>query len=346
MAATIYDVARHAGVSPRTVSNVVNGYAHVSDAMRERVRRSIDELGYHPNLLARGLRSGRTGIITLAVPELAVPYFSELSAAIISELASRNYTVNVRQTNGLEHDERTLMSERGIPQTYDGLIFSPLGLAWTELAELASTSSQPLVLLGEQVTDGSYDHVFIDNTAAARAATDHLIALGRRRIAAIGHQPTSPARTAQLRTNGYQTALAAAGLEQDPAFLVPTRLFHRREGFEAMMRLLDAPHRPDAVFCFNDLLAQGAIRATLMAGLRVPEDIAVIGFDGIEEGGYSTPTLSTVTPDISAISKHAVDQLLLRIAGDGQPPVAREAPFTVTPRESTLGAGPVSVDSP
>jgi LacI family repressor for deo operon, udp, cdd, tsx, nupC, and nupG len=342
VAATIYDVARHAGVSPRTVSNVVNDYQYVSDAMRERVRKSIDELGYRPNLLARGLRSGRTRMITLAVPELAVPYFSELSGSIISELASRGYTVNVRQTNGLEQFERTLMGERGLPPTYDGLIFSPLGLEWSELVELASTNSQPLVLLGEQVTDGIFDHVFIDNAAAARAATEHLISLGRRRIAAIGHQPTSPARTAQLRTNGYRAALAAAGFEQDPSLLVSARVFHRREGFEAMASLLRLGSRPDAVFCFNDLLAEGAIRAALTSGLRVPEDIAVIGFDGTEEGSYSTPTLSTVTPDTRAIAQKAVDQLILRIEGDEQPPAALEAPFVITPRESTLGAAAVT----
>jgi DNA-binding LacI/PurR family transcriptional regulator len=338
VAATIYDVARHAGVAPRTVSNVVNGYAYVSAGMRARVQESIDALGYHPNLLARGLRSGRTGVITLAVPELDVPYFSELSSSIIADLADRSYTVNVRQTGGLPEAERLLLAERERPGLFDGMILSPLGLDWETLAEAASTTTQPFVLLGEQVNEGRYDHVFIDNVAAATAATDHLLSLGRRRIAAIGHQPTSPSMTAALRTQGYRESLQAAGIEPDPGLLVDTRFYHRETGFQAMRGLLERDDLPDAVFCFNDLLAMGAIRAILLAGLRVPDDIAVIGFDGIEEGLYSTPSLSTVSPDKPSIAARAVEQLMTRIGGSDEPSAALRVPFTLTVRESTAGS--------
>ncbi len=189
------------------------------------------------------------------------------------------------------------------------------------------------------MAEDTYDHVFIDNVAAARQATDHLLSLGRRRVAAIGQQPESSTRTAQFRVEGYRQALAAAGAVADPRLLVATDAFHRQEGFTAMRHLRALPDRPDAVFCFNDLLAIGAIRAILLAGLRVPEDIMVIGFDGIEEGGYSTPTISTVAPDMGMIAALAVEQVLARIEGNQDTPAALKAPFTLIPRESTLGRG-------
>ncbi len=340
MATTIYDVARHAGASPRTVSNVVNGFAHVSPQMRARVTRSIEELGYRPNLIARGLRSGRIGMITLAVPELAVPYFSELSSEIITVLSERGYTVNVRQTDGSVEAERRLLRERENPRMFDGLIFSPLGISWDELAAAAQASSQPMVLLGEQVNEGALDHVHIDDVRAAREATTHLISTGRRRVAAIGTQPAAATMTALLREQGYREALQAAGMALDPRLAVETRVYHREAGFEAMNSLLDSSPRPDGVFCFNDLVAVGAIRAILYAGLRVPEDIAVVGFDGIEEGAFATPSLTTIAPDKGAIGRLAVDRLLARIEGDDSPPSPIPAPYNLIVRESTVGRRP------
>ncbi|WP_158862302.1 LacI family DNA-binding transcriptional regulator [Leifsonia sp. AG29] len=337
MATTIYDVARHAGVSPRTVSNVVNGYVHVSDEMRTRVKRSIDALGYRPNLLARGLRSGKTGIITLALPELAVPYFSELSSAIITSLASRDYTVNVRQTDGSAEAERRLLREREHPRMFDGLIFSPLGISWEELSEAVHSSPQPMVLLGEQVEEGTVDHVFVDNVAASADATEHLLSLGRRRVAAIGSQPTAGNKTAELRVTGYRQALGSAGIRPDPRLIVDADVYHREAGFAAMRSLLDSGAVPDAVFCFNDLLAIGAMRAILLAGLRVPEDIAVVGFDGIDEGGFATPSLTTIAPDKGAIARLAVDRLLARIDGEELPASSIQAPYRLIVRESTNG---------
>lgn len=336
MAVTIYDVARHAGVSPRTVSNVVNDYPFVSSETRQKVRDSIEALGYRVNLTARNLRRGRSGMIALAVPELSVPYFSELSGAVMDEVAKRSCTLIIEQTDGDPERERRLLEGRE-RHLFDGLIFSPLGLGARDLA-MAKVRT-PVVLLGERVNEGPFDHVSIDNLAAARMAVKHLVTLGRRSVAAIGDQPYEMGETAQFRTQGYREAMADAGLRVRKELVVATRNFHRDTGAEAMVRLLTLARPPDAVFCYNDLLAAGAIRALLQAGRRVPADVAVVGFDDIEEGRYSTPTLTTVAPDKQAIAAIAVDQLFCRLDGNTEPPVQLEAPFSFQVRESTVGTG-------
>jgi DNA-binding LacI/PurR family transcriptional regulator len=209
MSVRMKEVASRAGVSVKTVSNVVNGYVHVAPDTRERVQQAIDEMGYSPNLSARSLRSGRTGIIAVALPRLDEPYFAELAAAVIGVAADRGCTVLVDQTDGLqEREERALAGIR--PNLIDGLILSPLALGETQLQ--APAVATPLVLLGERVSGSSFDHVAIDNVAAARAATSHLLGLGRRRLAAVGSMSTEVAQTARLRLAGFHAATAAAGL--------------------------------------------------------------------------------------------------------------------------------------
>lgn len=315
------DVARRAGVSTKTVSNVINGYAHITPSTRERVERAIDELGYRPNLTARGLRSGRTGIVALAVPELDVPYFAELARHVVAEAERRGWTVLIDQTEGLRERER-LVAAGFRDQVIDGLFFSPLTITAEDLA--ARTDQTPMVLLGERFVGTAdqpliADHVMIDNVAAAQDVTAHLIALGRRRIAAIGAQDRPSGATARMRLEGYRRALAAAGLPYDPALVAPAAHYHRADGASGMAALLSLPDPPDAVFCFNDPLALGAIRTLWERGLRVPSDIAVAGFDDIEDGRYSIPTLTTVAPDKAEIARQAVALLAHRLDGAAEP---------------------------
>lgn len=336
MAVTIYDVARHANVSPRTVSNVVNEYTFVSATTRERVRRSIEALGYQPNLTARNLRRGRTGMVALALPEpLHIPYFSELSSLVLDEVSKRSYTAVIEQTDGDPDRERALLSANDRGRLFDGFIFSPLGLNSAEIARLSV--KVPVVLLGERVRSGPFDHVAVDNIGAARCAVEHLVGLGRQRIAAIGHQPYGTGETAQLRTQGYRAALESAGLRYDKRLVVRTPQFHRGDGAQAMRVLLALSKPPDAVFCYNDLLAIGAIRTMLRAGVRVPEDIAVVGFDDIEEGQYLIPSLTTIAPDKQSIASLAVGQLFERLDGHSSRPADIEVGYQLKARESTLG---------
>jgi DNA-binding LacI/PurR family transcriptional regulator len=336
MGASLRDVAKLAGVSVKTVSNVVNDHPHVTDATRQRVLAAIGELNYRPNPAARTLRKGRSGIVGLAVPDLGIPYFSELAALVVDAAAEQSWTVLVDQTGGLLERE-LLISEGMRTHLLDGLIFSPIAMGRVELDRRQDDT--PLVLLGERVTGGPADHVAIDNVAAARDATAHLVTLGRRRIAAIGDQRHVPAgRTAHLRLEGYRRALVEAGLPYDETLVLPAKDYHRQDGAEQMARLLELPEPPDAVLCFADLLALGALRTLAVSGRRVPADIAVVGFDDIEDGRFSTPTLTTIRPDKPRIAALAVEFLLSRMAdAPGGPPREVLVDHDLVVRESSTG---------
>ncbi|MFJ6392513.1 LacI family DNA-binding transcriptional regulator [Streptomyces sp. NPDC091972] len=238
------------------------------------------------------------------------------------------------QTDGDGDRERELLGRDSRATMFDGLLLSPLSISADELRERANRV--PAVLLGEHIFNGDFHHVAIDNVAAAREATNHLHALGRRRIAAIGDQPYSTGETAQLRTIGYRQALERAGLAVDESLVVPTPRFHRHLGARAMEQLLALPEPPDAVFCYNDLLAIGAMHAVARAGLRVPEDVAVIGVDGIQEGEYSSPTLTTIAPDKAHIARLAVRTLAGIIEGTASSPSEARAPYRLLIRGSTV----------
>ncbi|WP_327659733.1 MULTISPECIES: LacI family DNA-binding transcriptional regulator [unclassified Streptomyces] len=309
MSSRLKDVAARAGVSTRTVSNVVSGSASVAAETRRRVQEAIDELGYRPNLAARSLRAGRTGIIGLAIPELHSPYFGELAGLLVDEAQRRSWTVVIDQTRGDADAERRLLTQGG-GRAVDGLIISPWALDPAELA--ATAPSVPLVLLGERSPRGAADRVAVDNVTAADEATSHLIGLGRRRIAAIGLQPHLHNGTALLRAEGHGRALERAGLLVDEAQR-PVAALHRADGARAMTELLDGPAAPDAVFAFSDELALGALHVAHERGLRVPEDIAIVGFDDIEDGRYSHPPLTTIAPDKQQIAERSLQCLADRI---------------------------------
>jgi LacI family repressor for deo operon, udp, cdd, tsx, nupC, and nupG len=334
---TLRDVAELAGVSSRTVSNVVNGYARVTERTRIRVQRAVDELGYRPNVLARNLAQGRSGQIAVVVPYLDTPYFAELLQDVIRAARVQGYNVLIDQTDGDPEHERLLITRGSRRLLFDGVIFSPLGLSQAALS--ARDPDLPLVILGERVSDGTFDHVGIDDVAAARQATEHLLGLGRRRLAAIGDQPYATGEAAQLRTRGFREAHERAGLPVREDFIIRTPRFNRPDGAGAMAQLLGLDEPPDAVFCYSDLVALGAVHTLVSRGLRVPEDVAVIGYDDIEDGRYSNPTITTISPDKHMIAETAVNRLLLRIGSLAPPPgLELRAPHHLIPRESTLGS--------
>lgn len=327
---TLKDVADRVGVSAKTVSNVVNGTGWVTAELRERVQVALVEVGYRPNAAARQLRSGRSGMIALAVPELSQPYFAELAAGLVREAQGRMITVLVNQTDGVAETERRISEGIGAPAV-DGIILSPLALGARELEGRRDTT--PLVLLGEHIGDSAFPHVTVDNTAAAKAATEHLLALGCRRIVAIGAQHSGPNETAVLRLAGYRAALEEAGIGVDESLVLPVENFHREDGARAAHRILEQGLEPDGVFAFNDLLALGAMHVLITSGVRVPEDVAVIGFDDIEEGRYSTPALTSVSPATGELVTKAIDLLFEEPASPGMHTVG----FTIVPRASTRG---------
>lgn len=338
-AVRLKDVADHAGVSIKTVSNVVRGAPRVSEATRDRVMRAVRELGYRPNPSARRLRTGRSGLIALAVPGLATPYFAELAHHVRAEAAALDLTVLIEETLGDATEELRLATGVGA-SLLDGVILSPLRVSLGELARVADEF--PLVLLGERSYERERvvaDHVLIDNVAAAREATAHLAGLGRTRIAAIGVDRQASA-TSRQRLEGFQLALHEAGLTYDPRLAPPVDEFDRHNGLLAMRALAALPPhaRPDAVFCFSDMLAVGARRALYEAGSAIPGDVAVVGIDGSDEALYGAPALTSVVPDKAAIASLAVKCLAARIGSREPLPFGRHiAPHWLRVRESTDG---------
>lgn len=336
--ATLKDVAHRAGVSVRTVSNVVNDYPYVTPEMRERVRVAVEELNYQPNLSARYLRRGRSGILAYAVPNLSNVYFAEIGNAIIASAATHAYTVLMDQTLARHASELAII--QGLtPHLIDGVILSPLALEPEDMRPDKATI--PIVLLGDRIYDVPYDHVTYDNVRTAYMATQHLISLGRKRIAAIGVQEldSRPTQTSNLRLRGYTEALVAHGLPLDANLIIHSiPSYSRNNGARSMRQLLALDAPPDAVFCFNDYLALGVIWAIYDAGYRVPEDIAVVGFDDIEDGRYSIPSLTTISPDKEKIGDLAVAFLFGRINGTRTgAPERVEVPCRLIVRESTVG---------
>ena len=333
MAATLHDVARIAGVSIKTVSNVINDYPHVRTATRERVEAAIAELGYTPNLTARNLRSGRTGMIGLAVPDLGLAYFAELAAEVIAEAERAGVRVLVEQT-GADRDRELSLLRSADRKLTDGLIFSPLGMGQEDVSHLEV--SYPMVILGERIFDGPVDHVTMRNVEAARAATTSLLNAGRRRIVVVGAHEGEVIGSAGLRLRGHLEALSEAGIESDPDLIGYTALWHRANGALTMKEILARGVEFDAVFGLNDTLALGAMRVLQEAGRRVPDDVAVIGWDDLDEAQYSIPSLTTVAPGRTWIAHTAVQTLLERIknpdAATG--PRLRLADFRIVERES------------
>ena len=331
------DVALIAGVSIKTVSNVINDYPHVRPATRDRVLAAIEQLGYRPNLSARGLRSGKTGIIGLAVPELRENYFAELADAVIRAAEKKGLGVVVEQTNGDRETELRVISRARMHYT-DGILFSPVGMGQADASLLDVPF--PLVLLGERIFGGPADHVTMHNVTSAMAAVEHLLSLGRRRIALVGAEgddQRSDASSWSLRVRGYRKALEEAGIPCDEHLIRHTSHWDRAVGAAAVHDMIAEGHTFDAVFALNDALALGVLRGLQEAGLRVPEDVAVVGFDNVDESQFAVPSLTTVDPGREEIAATAVDLLVERIHEKGvkAPPRTVKASFSLVTREST-----------
>lgn len=271
----LVDVAELAGVSMKTVSNVINGYAHVSDSTRERVLAAIETTGYRPNLSARNLARGRSGFIALVVPRLDMPYFAALAARVITAAESLGWFVLIHQTGGDARAERDALDGQ-FPQRVDGLIVSTQHLGAEDVA--SRSGSIPLVALGDHDLGPEIPHVGIDNIGAGTLAARHLVDSGCRRIAMIGSGMTHRS----LRAQGFFDGLLDAGLALLPELMRPIRANSGEEGERATLELLDeVDEPPDGIFAVTDWVAFGAMRALASKGLRVPEDVRVIGFDDI-----------------------------------------------------------------
>jgi len=305
------------------------------------VQKAISTLSYRPNTVARSLRNGRSERIALVTPELDMPYFADLASAVITRARHHGYSVLVDQTSGDLHDELELLEHSGSSLLFDGLIISPQAVRDSDLTHHGL--QRPVVLLGDQVGHHGkalpVDQVTYDNLAAACAATEHLMDLGRRRIAVLGDLSHA---TARLRVQGHQAAHHRRGLPVDPSLVIDAGGYRYHHGTRAAQALLtQCRPAPDALFCCNDQLAIGAMRVLVSHGLRIPEDVAVVGFDDIDVAEHTNPSLTSIALDRTAIAAAAVDRIVDRLHGRvtaGHE--VKTVDFSLVLRQSTTGVAP------
>lgn len=331
MRPTVKDVAALAGVSPKTVSNVMNGIVFVAPETRGRVESAINELGYVPNLSARGLRNGRSGVIALAMPDLGTPYSAEMSHYFVEVAHEQGWGVQFEET--AERPGRALsLVSRARAHLVDGVILNPITLQESQLAN--DDSLPPLVMIGE-VEQQRNDQVWVDSVAAARDMTVHLIGLGHRRIAVVGCPGAAfQTATAELRMRGYREALAAAGIEADSRLEVCCREWSPRAASEAVTAFLRDNPAPDAFFCFTDSMAIGTMSALWTAGIPVPGEVSVAGFDDIADGQFATPPLTTVSFDKREFAERTLALLVQRMSRPDAPPTLVTIAHTIVARAS------------
>ena len=326
MAATMRDVAALAGVSLKTVSRVVNLEPHTRPEVVRRVRAAIAELEWVPNGSARTLRTGRTGVIGVGVSELRRPYLSMLTEAIVSELYRRGLQAAVEPTHHRPERIAALLASRG--RVFDGVVL--IGEAPPELIS-ALSPTDAVVAVHHGRTD-HVDSVDADAVEAASLVARHLVVMGRTRPALIGMDRS------QYGNDVLTAALAAAGIA--PVGPPIGQVQGRADGARAAREILDRGGDVDALLCGSDELALGALAELARAGVTVPDDVAIVGYDNIDDALFSTPSLTTVDPGAARLARSAVDLLADRLAGTGGE-VARRiiSPGELVRRESTLGAG-------
>ncbi len=308
----VKEVAERAGVSWKTVSNVMNNRPVVHPETRARVLQAVEELGYTPNLIGRQLRQGSTRTFALVVPDLHNPYFGVLAQTLETAAKRRGYTVSIEISGGtVDLEQHYLHGWHG--RLFDGLIFSPSAVTAEAIAK--RTDPTPMVLLGERIINADVPHVAIDNAASSVDLVRHLVEGGRRRIAFLGADGSGGVSTGSQRFEGYRAALRFAGLPFDPALVGTTRSWFRQDGYDLAQQILAAPG-VDAIVCANDLLAVGALAAARDLGRRVPQDLALVGWDNIDEVRYTSPALTSVAPDLAALADAAISSVLGELDGE------------------------------
>lgn len=331
---TMNDVAKLAGVSTMTVSNVINDRVKVSPEARERVLSAIRESGYQINAAARSLRSGRSGVIGLAVPQVDNAYFAMFAALVIEEAQRHGYHVAVEQTGAVAVGEAAAVAKSRRLQL-DGLLLS-LANAEADAPGLPLTGqSPPIVVLGEQDPSGRFDHVTVANETGTAAATAHLLDQGCKRVAVVTGGNLDRLTMLTRRYNGYRTALEERGIRPDARLRFVVDSLSREGARTTGHRIADSGLGVDGVVALNDVVAMGVIRGLHDRGVRVPDDIRVIGFDDLAESECFIPSLSTVSPDHRWKAAKAVELLLSRIDDPVISPREFTAPFEIVQREST-----------
>lgn len=306
---TLKDVAEIAGVSPSTVSRVLSGSPLVNEETRKKVLKVVQELNYQPNVVARALKKRESNTIGLLVPDIVNPYFAEIARGVEDIAHQNGYSVVLCNYDASTEKERKYLQVL-LQRQIDGLIYAGSGLVGDSIVNLVQAGI-PTVLLDRDTSEIlDVDTVCIDDERAAQLAVDHLIALGHRDIALLSgpeHLNSSKGRLA-----GYKLSLARNAIDFKPE-LVASGPFTMEAGFELVTRLVESKVQFTAVFAMSDMMAIGAIKALQRRRLRVPEDIAVVGFDNIKISGLITPELTTVAQPIYQLGSTAFTILKERL---------------------------------
>ncbi len=329
--ATIREVAQKAGVSYATVSHVINNTRFVSEGTRSRVLAAMSELEYRPNAVARSLRKGRTNTIGLILPDSSNPYFAEIVCAIEEEAFDRGYSIILCNME-LDPAKENLYVDVLLKKQVDGIIFVATG-DQLPLLELLRNLHIPTVMIDRRLPGLDVDTIITDNQLGGYFATRHLLDLGHRRIACITG-PSSSITPSADRMPGYRQALEEMGIPFHEE-LVCLGDFHARTGMEITEQLLKLPSPPTAIFACNDLMALGALRAVNKAGLRVPEDLSIVGFDNIDLTNYTNPPLTTISQEQSHLGVMATKTLVDRITDKSLPYLKSVVPTRLIVRESS-----------
>lgn len=332
---TIREVAEHAQVSVATVSHVINRTRFVDPETQERVRQSIKALGYRPNLLARSLRRRETRTIGLLVPDNANPFFAEFARVIEDVGFAEGYSVILCNSDRSETKEETYIDVL-LAKQVDGLIVISASNR-ADLLQRVLDVGVPMVVVDRSPTDLSVSQVLVANDQGGYLAGQHLARLGHRRVGCIGGP--SNANPSWGRVGGFARALREVGVELPPEAIVQGDF--RYAGGEAGMRtLLERDLRLTAVFAANDLMAIGAMLTLRRVGLRVPDDVSVVGFDNILQASTMIPALTTVEQPVNELGQAAVRLLLDQMLKRTTEPASMTIPTRLVERESCRALAP------
>lgn len=306
MATTIKDIAKITGVSHSTVSRALRGNSLISAETTERIRAAAQEMGYQPSAAARSLKTNRSQVLGVIVNSIDDPFFSEILFGIEDTAQEGGYSLFIAAS------QRDPVRERKIVQTMleqrtDGVIICSSSFGAEQGRQLL-TYGFPIVVVNHQSAENFNFSIYHDDVDGSRQITQHLISLGHQRIAYLGNSLSG--RTTQDRLAGFQIEMQRAGLPVPEEYIYQVAGGDPQNGLDSMQYILSLPNRPTAIVCFNDMLAMGVLKGFSQAGIRVPEDISVTGFDNIIYSAFTTPALTTIDQPKRSIGMEAARLLL------------------------------------
>ncbi|MEF3303839.1 LacI family DNA-binding transcriptional regulator [Paenibacillus sp. GYB003] len=339
MNVTIYDVAREAGVSIAAVSQVINGKGKISERRRREIVRVMERLNYRPSVIATALAGKRTYTIGLLVPDISNPFFAEIARSVEEQGHRLGYSLVICCTDNKEDRvERYLSLFRS--KSVDGIVIGTgIGTDDKETIAPLAHGRIPIVTIARELPGCDGGTVVVDDFAGGRMAAGHLTALGHRRMAVLAESPKLSSSRERIR--GFREGLGEAGVElPDAAVVTCGGQPPVAEGKRRASELLRSGDRPTAIFCCNDLLAIGTLQAAKEAGLSVPGDVSVVGFDNTILASVTDPPLTTVAQPIERMGQLAVDLLIRRLANETDEPPRTVLQPELVVRESTAAPAP------